>query len=1168
MSTEDERTEPVAPPPPGGEGSFVLGGRALRPGDPVGAFVFEQEIGSGGTARVLLARDAQGRRVALKVLRGTASPATLERFRREFHVLSRLRHPNIVEVFGAGELDGHPYIALEYVDGPDLHQLLHEIRDLDPAARWARVERVVVELCRALSALHRRGLVHRDLKPTNVLITREGVAKLTDFGIVKDLGGEADGHASTTLVGTWAYASPEHLAGLPVDHRADLYSLGVLLFVLLTGRRPFQASDLAGYLEVHREHVVPRPSAIAPGVPPVLDEVCARLLAKAPRDRFQSAQEVLYRLEASDAGDVGAEGDASWEPPLVGRPEVVAAIGDAVSALTRGQGAVVRVIGPDGSGRSRLLQVAVAQAWALGVPVHDHALRDEAGLWSLCVQLVGDLAKELSPADHARLEPTLRAAVGDGRPRPESRYALPEALVGALETLTADRPRVLVFDDFHHAGATKGEVLRQVARRTVGAGLPVLLLVAGRPDSEVTDPGWRHGLHPVDLVLDPLREADVEALLGLLVGAVPGRDRLAARLHAESEGNPAFVTELLRSLAAQGLLVRKGSGWRLTVHAGELAHGAIEIPSTLRALLRGRVARLAADERALLDALAVSGDAVSVGVLADVLDLDEEELLRRIDRLLRSGLVREERAVDDLRLGLIHGKLGEVLRLDLAPARARALHRAFAVALGATRRRDVGTLVAIGDHARLAGDAGRAYEHLVAAASTLADAQAGPDASALLERAASVEAAARQELPAGTWNVVRRDHLVAVGACAKVRGAWSDAVAAYEALRTHAVAIDDPRAALDAALGLASCARATGNAAVARAEAGTALAGARRLQARPLVAEALLVLTGAAWSAGDLVAADASLQEGLLVAQTPDLASRRAQLLVWRARVQAALGQLAVATKAAHEAEVLLRELRLEPLRAATLARLAELLTWQGDGEAALARARDAVALARRIDARPVLAGALRILGKASLDVGRVWDAHDALHESAEVARSIEPPAELLGALTLQLRLAVEQGDRAGALRYAAAAARPGLPDGDRFGPWRDALAARALAGSRPEAALALVEAAEATLASLHVPRRFQVLLAAAEARIALGDRERAATLASELLAHPASSAFRMISIEARALLVEVSRADEAVRHQRAALEALRELFPGAANLAVVRRRSRLRALATAPDAS
>ena len=269
---------------------IVMGGITLNPGDTIGPYQYRRPLGRGGMSHVILARDPGGTDVALKILKANRFRTGLARFRREFRALARLKHPNVIRVESYGDIHGHPYIAMEWVDGEDLYQEIRGLPRDDLSRRWARVEEVLIDLCRALAYIHQRGLIHRDLKPSNVLISPDGVCKLTDFGIVKELDPANDVQSSTTLVGTWAYASPEQISGRPIDNRSDLYSLGVILYTMLTGRRPFVADDMSGYLELHRDQAPVPPISLVPSTPTQLNNICVRLLQKAPRSRFQSAR--------------------------------------------------------------------------------------------------------------------------------------------------------------------------------------------------------------------------------------------------------------------------------------------------------------------------------------------------------------------------------------------------------------------------------------------------------------------------------------------------------------------------------------------------------------------------------------------------------------------------------------------------------------------------------------------------------------------------------------------------------------------------------------------------------------------------------------------------------------------------------------------------------------
>ena len=171
---------------------IVMGGITLRPGDTIGPYRYQRPLGRGGMSHVIVGRDPGGVDVALKILKANRFRTGLARFRREFRALARLKHPNVIRVESYGDIHGHPYIAMECVEGTDLYQEIRGLPRTDLPKRWARVEEVLIDLCRALAYIHQRGLIHRDLKPSNVLINTDGVCKLTDFGIVKELDPETD----------------------------------------------------------------------------------------------------------------------------------------------------------------------------------------------------------------------------------------------------------------------------------------------------------------------------------------------------------------------------------------------------------------------------------------------------------------------------------------------------------------------------------------------------------------------------------------------------------------------------------------------------------------------------------------------------------------------------------------------------------------------------------------------------------------------------------------------------------------------------------------------------------------------------------------------------------------------------------------------------------------
>jgi serine/threonine-protein kinase len=259
-----------------------------------GRYRVQSRLGSGGMAEVWSAEDNQlGRRVALKLLasRFAADPDFRERFRREAAAAAAMQHPNIVSIYDRGEWDGTSYIAMECVNGPTLKQL---IQQRGPAGPGAATD-IAIEILKALRYAHKRGIVHRDIKPQNVLMDEEGHAKVADFGIAH--ASASDMTDEGAMLGTVQYVSPEQAQGKPVSPRSDLYSVGVVLYELLTGHVPFDGeAPVSIALKQVSELPVP-PAQLEPSVPPALEAVVMRALEKDPDHRFQDADEFIAALE-------------------------------------------------------------------------------------------------------------------------------------------------------------------------------------------------------------------------------------------------------------------------------------------------------------------------------------------------------------------------------------------------------------------------------------------------------------------------------------------------------------------------------------------------------------------------------------------------------------------------------------------------------------------------------------------------------------------------------------------------------------------------------------------------------------------------------------------------------------------------------------------------------
>jgi eukaryotic-like serine/threonine-protein kinase len=302
-----------------------------------GRYRILRRLGSGGMANVYLAEDEElGRRVAIKILndRHASDDSFVERFRREAKNAAGLSHPNIVSIYDRGEAEGTYYIAMEYLEGRSLKDRIVAEGPLPISAAIDATRQIL----RALGFAHRGGIVHRDIKPHNVLLAQEGSElryKVTDFGISRSSASQMTEAGS--IVGTAQYLSPEQARGAPVDQRSDIYSVGIVLYELLTGKLPFTGETPLEIAMKHLSEIPKPPSALRPEVPADLDMVVLRALAKDPSERFESTDEMDAELARVAAGSgVTAEtadaatavlagaGIADTAPTMVSRRPVVA----------------------------------------------------------------------------------------------------------------------------------------------------------------------------------------------------------------------------------------------------------------------------------------------------------------------------------------------------------------------------------------------------------------------------------------------------------------------------------------------------------------------------------------------------------------------------------------------------------------------------------------------------------------------------------------------------------------------------------------------------------------------------------------------------------------------------------------------------------------------------
>jgi tetratricopeptide (TPR) repeat protein len=764
----------------------------------IGGWRVVRELGRGGMGVVCLA-EKDGARAALKFVHPhlLRSSGAFKRFLREAEVGKRIRHANVVATLDADaiEADGRTrlFLVMEYVEGQTLRGLADELGRV-PEELCRHVGR---EAAKGLAAIHAAGAVHRDVKPDNLIVTPDHAVKLMDLGVARS---DDDVRVSQTgaFVGSLEYAAPEQFGrGAPVDHRADLHALGVVLYELATGAHPFRADDFASVMRRVLDEKPRRASELNPQLSPFFEELVAQLLAKDPADRVQSADDVARILEAGEespwwknrAKAIRAETKRPLrririprETALYGRDAELAKLRAAFDAAKAGDGRVVLIEGEAGIGKSRLVDEFVGmleRGFGFVVPASAGSLPSsgttndppEGGTTSQAEDLnflfgsyppggaatasgafstayrehLGDdeaAVREALPVTPL-LVPAFAALLrGDAAPagaEPLTKDSLQTVFVHATRSFAAQRPTIVLIDDLHFAPEEGRALFMSLALAVQGHR--VLLVGTARPG---VDEKWLTSLDRLAqasrIALPRLGIKDLVRLLADSLKSEHLAEELAVRIGTKSDGNPFFVFEILRGLREGQFLAQRPDG---TWHTTQVVRD-IQIPSSVLDLVNARVADLDEEERDLLDVAACVGFEFDPSLVAAALGAPVLPTLKRFGqierkhRLVRSAgrrMVFDHHQVQEA----LYGGLMEQVREHYHAALGDAIERASEAGVKTPSDLDGATCVDLAEHFLKGGLGARALRHLDPALTHLEKGYVNDAAVRLSDRALAID---------------------------------------------------------------------------------------------------------------------------------------------------------------------------------------------------------------------------------------------------------------------------------------------------------------------------------------------------------------------------------------------------------------------------------------------
>ena len=635
---------------------------------------------------------SQKRDVAIKILRHELSdPQQLLRFKTELATLASLEHPSVIKVYDFGLVqERFPYFTMEYFAGK-------KISEFFDGHSWDALYEVILQIAFGLHHIHHFGVIHLDLKPSNILVDDRGKAKIMDFGVAR----ESHQVLDRQIRGTLHYMAPEVLRQDRVDSRADLYALGMTLYETVTGALPGYGKAPIDVIRMHLDEEIRPPASINPRIPLALERIIMKLLEKDSRHRYASAAALLQDVaeaagKTAPAGELLVGTGELYAAPLIGRKNEVAQVMSVIAEAREGRGGGVILAGSEGMGKSRIVRDATLRAQLDGArvfcgrcPINRKTIY--APFFEIFEQMVMAVNPEADIAAEIRrlLRPVVSSGSGeDASPSTGQKYRLYNRIVQSIQDLygflsaaggdTSGSPLILVIEDLQWADPSTAELFSFL----IGEARQNKLLVIGTLTTDAAPEGAASGNGPLAVWEQRARESNcncavvrVESLteplvrehLQSLLGELNVSEELVRWMLWESAGSPLNIRRIVDYLIAHDYL-RWETGWIADMERIR----ALRIPGGAASILMEKVDLLAPAERALIESAAVLGEVSQIDLLAEIALPSREEAFIALRAVVQQGLLDESSDEKSVAFPQIH--LRDYVYNGMAERRRAELH--------------------------------------------------------------------------------------------------------------------------------------------------------------------------------------------------------------------------------------------------------------------------------------------------------------------------------------------------------------------------------------------------------------------------------------------------------------------------------------------------------------